>query len=187
MADQLFPDGPSDTGRHPEDPPLLGDAAMLDALATCAPSALIHQQPLIHQPAAGRPDDRPTPHCFSLAARPPPPTGHLIRALRCRLGAEPEVELTEEERTTLLTQGFLNLGQLISPEQCEEAKRRILAQVRSEKPSEWSVRTGDISLSNVLNKCNDDGLFDVAITHPKLLAAMRLTLGDSFRLFSLKV
>ena len=60
-------------------------------------------------------------------------------------------------------------------------------QVSSEKPSEWSVRTGDISLSNVLNKCNDDGLFDVAITHPKLLAAMRLTLGDSFRLFSLNV
>ena len=122
-----------------------------------------------------------------MTARPPPPTAHLIPALRCRLGAEPEVELTEEERTTLLTQGFLNLGQLISPEQCEEAKRRILAQVRSEKPSEWSVRTGDISLSNVLNKCNDDGLFDVAITHPKLLAAMRLTLGDSFRLFSLNV
>ena len=46
--------------------------------------------------------------------------------------------LTAAERTHLLTQGYLNLGPLITPAQCEEAKRRILAQVATEETPEWT-------------------------------------------------
>ena len=77
----------------------------------------------------------------------------------------------------------------MTPEQCEEAKRRIHDQIASENPGEpFSVGSeGDdaLRLSNVFNKQNPDGLFDAPVTHPRVLACMRLMLGDSFKLSSL--
>ena len=134
------------------------------------------------------------------------------------LGADPMTALTEEEREHLLTQGFLYvpmpgwwggvdecpgftsrhltanpvprlLEGIMTPEQCEEAKRRIHDQIASENPGEpFSVGSeGDdaLRLSNVFNKQNPDGLFDAPVTHPRVLACMRLMLGDSFKLSSL--
>ena len=127
------------------------------------------------------------------------------------LGADPMTVLTEEEREHLLTQGFLYvpphaclvygaaisppplvprlLEDIMTPEQCEEAKRRIHAQIASEEAGEpFSVGSeGEdaLRLSNVFNKQNPDGLFDAPVTHPRVLACMRLMLGDSFKLSSL--
>ncbi len=114
------------------------------------------------------------------------------------LGADPTVELTEGERIQLLEQGYVNLGQLLTPAQCEEAKSRIRAQLDTEAGSDENVarrakepnnitHPDDAILGNVFNKCNYDGLFDVTVAHPKLLAAMRLMLGDHIRRFSLNV
>ena len=41
------------------------------------------------------------------------------------------------------------------------------------------------AVSTVFNKQNPDGLFDAPVTHPRVLACMRLMLGDSFKLSSL--
>ena len=105
------------------------------------------------------------------------------------LGADPMTVLSEEEREHLLTQGFLLLEDIMTPEQCEEAKRRIHDQIASEEAGEpFSVGSeGEdaLRLSNVFNKQNPDGLFDAPVTHPRVLACMRLMLGDSFKLSSL--
>ena len=103
-------------------------------------------------------------------------------------GADPNAVLTDAEREHLLTQGYLNLGQLMTPEQCEEAKRRIHAQIEVEEEGVPFSKGSDgenLRLSNLFNLCNDDGMFDVVVTNPRLLAAMRLMLGDSFKLSSL--
>ena len=103
-------------------------------------------------------------------------------------GADPNVVLTDAEREHLLTRGYLNLGQLMTSEQCEEAKRRIHAQTEVEEEGVPFSKGSDgenLRLSNLFNLCNDDGMFDVVVTHPRLLAAMRLMLGDSFKLSSL--
>ena len=77
----------------------------------------------------------------------------------------------------------------MTPEQCEEAKRRIHDQIASENPGEpFSVGSeGDdaLRLSNVFNKQNPDDLFDAPVTHPRVLACMRLMLEDSVALSSL--
>jgi hypothetical protein len=106
------------------------------------------------------------------------------------LGADPQVVLSQQERRQLLTQGFLHLGApLLSPAQCEEAKRRVHAQIAAEEKGEpFSVGSegeSALRLGNLFNKINHDGLFDVAVTHPRLLGAMRLMLGDAFKLSSL--
>ena len=103
-------------------------------------------------------------------------------------GADPSIVLTAAEREHLQTQGYLNLGQLLTPEQCEEAKRRIHAQIEVEAngiPFSKGSDGANLRLSNLFNTCNDDGMFDICVTHPRLLAAMRLMLGDSFKLSSL--
>jgi ectoine hydroxylase-related dioxygenase (phytanoyl-CoA dioxygenase family) len=120
------------------------------------------------------------------------------RSALLELGADPAVELTDAERTQLLEQGYVNLGQLLTHAQCEEAKRRIRAQLDREAGSEENAarrarepnnitHPDDAILGNVFNKCNYDGLFDVTVAHPKLLAAMWLMLGDHVRRFSLNV
>ena len=48
-------------------------------------------------------------------------------------GADPNTMLTSDEREHLRSQGYLNLGQLMTSEQCEEAKRRIHAQIEVEE------------------------------------------------------
>jgi hypothetical protein len=119
-------------------------------------------------------------------------TEDMVAALAA-LGADPASALTPAERDQLASQGFLNLGQLLTRTQCEEAKRRIHAQIALEKAEGGDVNgfgvggdpTGAERLGNLLNKINDDGLFDVCVTNPRLLAAMRLHLGDSFKLSSL--
>eukprot|EP01043_Picozoa_sp_COSAG02_P092421 COSAG02_NODE_29041_length_577_cov_0.753138_1_plen_100_part_01 len=58
------------------------------------------------------------------------------RSALLELGADPAVELTDAERTQLLEQGYVNLGQLLTHAQCEEAKRRIRAQLDHEAGSE---------------------------------------------------
>ena len=102
-----------------------------------------------------------------------------------RLGADPMTALTAEEREQLQTEGFLMIEAVLSAAECEEAKRRIHAQMELEEPGvPFSVghEKGALRLSNIFNKDNADGLFDAPLTNPKVLACMRLMLGDSFKL-----
>ena len=107
------------------------------------------------------------------------------------LGADPQGALSAEERQHLQERGYLLLEPVLTPAQCEEAKRRIHAQIAAEEAGEpFSVGSegeSALRLSNVFNTCNHDGLFDVAVTHPRVLACMRLMLGDAFKLSSLNV
>lgn len=48
------------------------------------------------------------------------------------LGAEPSVLLTQEEKQSLDQNGFVCLGQLLSPAQAAEMRRRIQKQVKRE-------------------------------------------------------
>jgi hypothetical protein len=57
---------------------------------------------------------------------------------------------------------------------------------RAQQPNNI-MHPDDIIFGSVFNKCNHDGLFDATVAHPKLLAAMRLMLGDHLRRFSLNV
>ena len=86
-------------------------------------------------------------------------------------GADSATVLTAAEREHLQTQGYLHLGQLLTPEQCEEAKRRIHTQIAVEVdgvPFSAGSDGDNLRLSNLFNSCNDDGLFDVTLMNSVL-------------------
>lgn len=103
-----------------------------------------------------------------------------------RLGADPMTVLTADERHRLTHEGFFVLHDILTHDQCEEMKRRIHRQIAAEgdqkRPFSVGTERGALRLSNILNLDNADGLFDVGITHPRVLACMRLVLGDAFKL-----
>ena len=120
--------------------------------------------------------------------RPVLPDRAILSALDV-LGADPAM-LTDEERRSLDEQGFVNLGQLLTLDQTREMKRRLRKQLAREGEAagtEVHQEGGADRLSNFNSKpeMNHDGLFDIPLSHPKLLAAMRHVLGDLFALSSL--
>ena len=115
--------------------------------------------------------------------RPVLPDRAILSALDV-LGADPAM-LTDEERRSLDEQGFVNLGQLLTLDQTREMKRRLRKQLAREGEAagtEVHQEGGADRLSNFNSKpeMNHDGLFDIPLSHPKLLAAMRHVLGDLF-------
>lgn len=101
--------------------------------------------------------------------------------------------LTLEEKERLDRDGFLNLGRLLGEQELAEIRRRVDAQVAKEggaaglfRPGVEGVGDGQFPgvarVAGTVVKLNDDGLFDVFFTHPRLLAAVRHVLGTRFKM-----
>lgn len=101
--------------------------------------------------------------------------------------------LSQSEKDFLDTNGYLSLGQLLSPdllnalrERIDELKNQEGDNGGSELYDSTHIRhpkeTGAHRLANLANK---GSIFDTLYTHPKLLATVCHTLGTEFKLSSL--
>ena len=101
--------------------------------------------------------------------------------------------LSAAEANFLDTNGFLPLGQLLSPEQIEAIRRHVQDLVDQEgedggselfdsKHIKHPKEEGADRLANLVNK---GAIFDQLYTHPKLLAAVEHVLGNGIKLSSL--
>ena len=100
------------------------------------------------------------------------------------LGAA-EGQLSDEEIAFLDENGYLALRGLLSTEQVAELRDRFEELVAAEGDtagSEVHQEAGTQRLSNLVDK---GAVFEVCISHPKVLSAMRHVLGSEFRLSSL--
>lgn len=104
-----------------------------------------------------------------------------------------EDTLSAEEKAFLDQNGYLNLGQLLSPEEIDTIKQRIeflLAQEGEAAGSELAASAnirypkelGSDRLADLVNKGQE---FDVFYTHPKVLAATAHVVGQELKLSSL--
>jgi ectoine hydroxylase-related dioxygenase (phytanoyl-CoA dioxygenase family) len=93
-------------------------------------------------------------------------------------------DLTDKERARLDEDGFLPLEDLLDADQLEAIRRRTaeLTTAEGERAGlEVHQEAGTDRLSDLVNK---DPMFDVCLTHPRVLAAMAHVLED-FKMFSL--
>lgn len=94
-------------------------------------------------------------------------------------------QLSDEERCHLDEQGYLPLEGVLNDAQVKILRARFDELVESEGHAagkEVHQEEGTNRLSNLVNKGPE---FEVCISHPKVLAAMRHVLGSKFRLSSL--
>ena len=100
------------------------------------------------------------------------------------LGAT-EDQLSDDERQFLDDNGYLPLRGLLSDTQVDALRDRFEQLVSEEGDaagSEVHQEAGTQRLSNLVDKGE---VFEICISHPKVLAAMRHVLGPEFRLSSL--
>ena len=100
------------------------------------------------------------------------------------LGAREEL-LSEEERATLDENGYLPLAGILNEEQVAGLRNRFDQLVEAEGQEggkEVHQEQGTNRLSNLIDKGE---VFEICISHPKVLAAMRHVLGPEFKLSSL--
>jgi ectoine hydroxylase-related dioxygenase (phytanoyl-CoA dioxygenase family) len=101
--------------------------------------------------------------------------------------------LTKQEVEFLDTYGYLNLGQLLTPEQVKEVNDRIAelmqfegenagAELAESKYIRYPKEEGADRLADLVNK---GSVFDVFYTHPRVLAGIEAVLGQEFKLSSL--
>ena len=101
--------------------------------------------------------------------------------------------LSQAEKHFLDTNGYLSLGQLLSPKMLNALRTRVGELVNKEgdnggselfdsKHIRHSKEAGVHRLANLVNK---GSIFDFLYTHPKLLSVVRHTLGSEFKLSSL--
>jgi len=101
--------------------------------------------------------------------------------------------LSEDEQQFLRHNGYLNLGKLLSDDNLHKIKQRVKEILKeegenagSELMQSPSIRhpkeSGATRLGDLVNK---GAAFDIFYTHPKVLAAIRLVLGEQFKLSSL--
>jgi ectoine hydroxylase-related dioxygenase (phytanoyl-CoA dioxygenase family) len=101
--------------------------------------------------------------------------------------------LTQQEIEFLDTYGYLNLGQLLTPEQVQQVNNRIAELMQSEGENAGSElaeskyirhpkEEGADRLADLVNK---GSVFDVFYTHPRVLAGIEAVLGHEFKLSSL--
>ncbi len=93
--------------------------------------------------------------------------------------------LTAAEAERLDRDGFLPLEGLLSAEQVAafNAKLAELTAAEGDRAGvEVHQERGADRLADLVNK---DPMFEICVSHPRVLAAMRHVLGDSFRLYSL--
>ena len=101
--------------------------------------------------------------------------------------------LTKEETEILDNQGYLALGQLLSPAEVKKVNQRIDQLIESEGEHAGSElfdskyirhpkETGADRLADLVNK---GSVFDIFYTHAKVLAGIEAVLGQQFKLSSL--
>jgi ectoine hydroxylase-related dioxygenase (phytanoyl-CoA dioxygenase family) len=94
-------------------------------------------------------------------------------------------ELSDEECAFLDENGYLPMENLLSEEQVDRLRARfdeLVAEEGEDAGKEVHQEAGTHRLSNLIDK---DELFEICISHPKVLAAMHHVLGDEFKLSSL--
>ncbi len=115
-----------------------------------------------------------------------------MHATLTELGVQ-QSTLTQAEKDFLDKNGYLNLGQLLSPEQLDRIRGRIdfLLQKEGEAAGAELLdsphirhpkEAGADRLADLVNKGEE---FDIFYTHPRVLAAMAHVLGEDFKLSSL--
>jgi hypothetical protein len=100
------------------------------------------------------------------------------------LGVYPDT-LTRQEKNQLDRDGFLPLGDILTPEQVESLRNRVdeLLQAEGDRAGvEVHQEAGTDRLSDLVNK---GAVFDICFTHPRVLAAMAHVLHADFKLSSL--
>lgn len=93
--------------------------------------------------------------------------------------------LTPEEKAQLDRDGYLPLAGILSPEQVTKIGARLdeLTTIEGDKAGlEVHQEVGTDRLADLINK---DTMFEVCITHPRVLAAMYHVLGGEMKLSSL--
>lgn len=96
-----------------------------------------------------------------------------------------EDTLSDAERNQLDSQGFLHLKGILSMQQVEAMRQRLaelLAEEGDKAGLEVHQEAGTDRLSDLINK---DEIFDIALTHPKTLAAIAHVLQGDLKLSSL--
>lgn len=103
------------------------------------------------------------------------------------------MKLTKEESAFLETNGYLNLGVLLSPEQVKKINERLDeikakegenagAELMDSKYIRHPKEEGADRLADLVNKGD---VFDIFYTHPKVLAGIGAVLTNGFKLSSL--
>lgn len=101
--------------------------------------------------------------------------------------------LTKEEIEFLDTNGYLNLGQLLTSEQVQQVNDRLAELMNNEGENAGSEladskyirhpkEEGADRLADLVNK---GSVFDIFYTHPRVLAGIEAVLGHEFKLSSL--
>lgn len=101
-----------------------------------------------------------------------------------QLGVTPQT-LTTAEREALDRDGFLPLHNILSAQQIEMMRERLdqlLEQEGEHAGLEVHQEVGAQRLSDLINK---DPIFDICITHPRVLAAIEQVIGHDFKVSSL--
>jgi len=101
--------------------------------------------------------------------------------------------LSSEEKSFLDTQGYLNLGPILSEQELESIRRRVAILIAEEGEKAGvelresvfvrnKIDEGAERLSDLVNKGSE---FDIFYSHPKVLAAITHVLGSNIKLSSL--
>lgn len=109
-----------------------------------------------------------------------------------QLGVQPDT-LSQEEKSFLDQNGYLNLGRLLDDDQLQQVNRHLQSLLTREGVNAGSElmdspyirhpkEEGADRLADLVNK---GSVFDVFYTHPRVLAAMAHVLGPQFKLSSL--
>ncbi len=101
--------------------------------------------------------------------------------------------LTNQEIELLDTNGYLNLGQLLSPEQVKQVNDRIDELMHSEgehagaelKDSKYIRHPKEEGADRLADLVNKGKVFDIFYTHPRVLAGIEAVLGMHYKLSSL--
>lgn len=109
-----------------------------------------------------------------------------------RMGAK-EVLLSSDEIAFLDTNGYLNLGKILSDAQLREIRSRIRELLHEEgehagkelAESPFIRHPKEAGADRLGNLVNKGKAFDIFYTHPRVLAAIRHVLGDELKLSSL--
>ncbi len=101
--------------------------------------------------------------------------------------------LSKDEIQNLERDGYLNLGQLLSPSEVQQVNQRIDELISEEGKnagselfeSKYIRHPKELGADRLADLVNKGEIFDQFYTHPKVLAAISSVLGDKYKLSSL--